>query len=127
MPECETLIHKTNPLFGIRSDKTLQDIVYKLVPGLHKDEMIRRQSFFRNYPPKGKKQRSEFGERCLGIRHLIVKWIYFILFVFLIDEQFSSFKEEKEKIFFSEDDEFSISIQYFESHEVVSDHKSGVG
>ena len=43
------------------------------------------------------------------------------------DEQFSSFKEEKEKIFFSEDDEFSISIQYFESNDVVSDHKNGLG
>ena len=39
-----------------RHDKTLQDIVYKLVPGLHKDEMIRRQIFFRSFPPKGNLQ-----------------------------------------------------------------------
>ena len=27
--------------------------MYKLVPGLHKDEMLRRQNFFHSYPPKG--------------------------------------------------------------------------
>ena len=53
--------------------------------------------------------------------------IYIVAFVSLTEEQFSSFKEEKEKIFFSEDDEFSISIQYFESNDVVSDRKNGVG
>ena len=45
----------------------------------------------------------------------------------LTGEQFISFKEEKEKIFFSEEDEFSISIQYFESNDVVKDYKNGVG
>ena len=53
--------------------------------------------------------------------------IYIVAFVSLTEEQFSSFKEEKEKIFLSEDDEFSISIQYFESNDVVSDRKNGVG
>ncbi|KFV69751.1 Polycomb group RING finger protein 2, partial [Dryobates pubescens] len=33
-----------------RSDKTLQDIVYKLVPGLFKDEMKRRRDFYAAYP-----------------------------------------------------------------------------
>ncbi|EHB09673.1 Polycomb group RING finger protein 2 [Heterocephalus glaber] len=32
------------------SDKTLQDIVYKLVPGLFKDEMKRRRDFYAAYP-----------------------------------------------------------------------------
>ncbi|KFM66002.1 Polycomb complex protein BMI-1, partial [Stegodyphus mimosarum] len=41
-PTCEVQVHKTRPLVNIRSDQTLQDIVYKLVPGLFKNEMKRR-------------------------------------------------------------------------------------
>ena len=33
-PTCDVQIHKTRPLLSIRSDKALQDVVYKLVPGL---------------------------------------------------------------------------------------------
>lgn len=33
-------------LFWSRSDKTLQDIVYKLVPGLFKSNIIKSSSFF---------------------------------------------------------------------------------
>jgi len=47
-PKCGTLIHKTNPLSAIRSDKVLQDIVYKLIPGLYDNEMKRRREFYRN-------------------------------------------------------------------------------
>ncbi|EPY87177.1 polycomb group RING finger protein 2 [Camelus ferus] len=35
-PMCDVQVHKTRPLLSVRSDKTLQDIVYKLVPGLFK-------------------------------------------------------------------------------------------
>uniref|UniRef100_A0A8C5K8D4 Zinc finger C3HC4 RING-type domain-containing protein n=1 Tax=Jaculus jaculus TaxID=51337 RepID=A0A8C5K8D4_JACJA len=48
---CKTcIVHKTRPLLSIRSDKTLQDIVCKLVPGLFKDEMKRRRDFYAAYP-----------------------------------------------------------------------------
>lgn len=47
-PKCGVLIHKTNPLSAIHSDKVLQDIVYKLVPGLYDNEMKRRREFYRN-------------------------------------------------------------------------------
>lgn len=33
-PICEVQVHKTKPLLNIRPDETLQNIVYKLVPGL---------------------------------------------------------------------------------------------
>ncbi|NWR55582.1 PCGF2 protein, partial [Bucorvus abyssinicus] len=49
-PMCDVQVHKTRPLLSIRSDKTLQDIVYKLVPGLFKDEMKRRRDFYAAYP-----------------------------------------------------------------------------
>lgn len=45
-----TRVHKTKPLLNIRSDKTLQDIVYKLVPGLFKNEMKRRRDFYAEHP-----------------------------------------------------------------------------
>uniref|UniRef100_A0A1A8GGR5 Polycomb group ring finger 2 n=1 Tax=Nothobranchius korthausae TaxID=1143690 RepID=A0A1A8GGR5_9TELE len=45
-PRCDVQVHKTCPQLSIRSDKTLQDIVYKLVPGLFKDEMKRRRDFY---------------------------------------------------------------------------------
>lgn len=37
-----------------RSDKTLQEIVYKLVPGLHQEEMRRRQLFYEQHSVRGK-------------------------------------------------------------------------
>ncbi|KAL6462895.1 hypothetical protein MHYP_G00293170 [Metynnis hypsauchen] len=49
-PICDVQVHKTKPLLNIRSDKTLQDIVYKLVPGLFKNEMKRRRDFYAEHP-----------------------------------------------------------------------------
>ncbi|XP_013388506.1 uncharacterized protein LOC106157411 isoform X2 [Lingula anatina] len=45
-PICDVMVHKTRPLVNVRLDKTLQDLVYKLVPGLFKNEMKRRRDFF---------------------------------------------------------------------------------
>ena len=44
-PTCDATIHKTRPLLSLRLDKTLQDIVFKLVPGLYDDEQERRRRF----------------------------------------------------------------------------------
>jgi polycomb group RING finger protein 4 len=49
-PVCDVQIHKTKPLLNVRPDKTLQNLIYKLVPGLLKDEMKRRQDFFAQNP-----------------------------------------------------------------------------
>ncbi|KAG8446549.1 hypothetical protein GDO86_014126 [Hymenochirus boettgeri] len=48
-PMCDSQVHKGRPLLSIRADKTLQDIVYKLVPGLFRDEMKRRRDFYASY------------------------------------------------------------------------------
>ncbi|XP_045169983.2 polycomb group protein Psc-like [Mercenaria mercenaria] len=48
-PICEVLVHKTRPLQNIRLDHTLQDIVYKLVPGLFQSEMKRRREFYKDH------------------------------------------------------------------------------
>ncbi|RMC01388.1 hypothetical protein DUI87_21826 [Hirundo rustica rustica] len=68
---CDAQVHKTRPLLSVRSDKTLQDIVYKLVPGLFKDEMKRRRDFYSAYPvaeaPLGsQEERGEVTERDQG-------------------------------------------------------------
>uniref|UniRef100_T1J8E1 RING-type domain-containing protein n=1 Tax=Strigamia maritima TaxID=126957 RepID=T1J8E1_STRMM len=55
-PICDVQIHKTKPLLNIRSDQTLQEIVYKLVPGLFQskgnknNEMKRRREFYSQHP-----------------------------------------------------------------------------
>ncbi|XP_067649645.1 polycomb group RING finger protein 2-like [Haliotis asinina] len=45
-PICDVMVHKTRPHQNIRADKTLQDLVYKLVPGLYKGEMKRRREYY---------------------------------------------------------------------------------
>ncbi|XP_046543361.1 polycomb group RING finger protein 1-like [Haliotis rubra] len=44
-PQCNVKVHETQPLFHLRADRTLQDIVYKLVPGLFESEEKRREEF----------------------------------------------------------------------------------
>ncbi|XP_014780034.1 polycomb group RING finger protein 1 isoform X1 [Octopus bimaculoides] len=45
-PHCNMKIHETQPLANLRADRTLQDIVYKLVPGLFENEEKRREEFY---------------------------------------------------------------------------------
>ncbi|OAD56640.1 Polycomb complex protein BMI-1 [Eufriesea mexicana] len=49
-PICEVQVHKSKPLLNIRPDHTLQDIVYKLVPGCYQNEMRCRREFYSKYP-----------------------------------------------------------------------------
>ncbi|XP_042895607.1 polycomb group RING finger protein 1 [Parasteatoda tepidariorum] len=44
-PMCNVKVHETQPLLNLKIDRTLQDIVYKVVPGLWDDEMKRRRDF----------------------------------------------------------------------------------
>ncbi|KAK7084510.1 hypothetical protein SK128_018276 [Halocaridina rubra] len=52
-PICDVQVHKTKPLLSLREDRTLQDVVFKLVPGLFHSEMNRRQKFYREHPEAG--------------------------------------------------------------------------
>lgn len=49
-PICDVQVHKTKPLQNIRTDQTLQDIVYKVVPGLYQNEMRCRREFYSKHP-----------------------------------------------------------------------------
>ncbi|KAL1285617.1 Polycomb group RING finger protein 3 [Trichinella pseudospiralis] len=48
-PKCEIVIHQSHPTNYIMPDRSLQDIVYKLVPNLFRDEMERRESFHKKH------------------------------------------------------------------------------
>ncbi|KAK4877968.1 hypothetical protein RN001_010474 [Aquatica leii] len=66
-PICEVIINKAKP--NLKLDKTLQDIVYKLVPELFLNEMKRRQRFYENHPDLATKvtpeERGEDTERTI--------------------------------------------------------------
>ncbi|NP_001025573.1 polycomb group RING finger protein 2 [Xenopus tropicalis] len=64
-PMCDSQVHKGRPLLSIRSDKTLQDIVYKLVPGLFRDEMKRRRDFYASYSRSKDSSSAEQGQKVL--------------------------------------------------------------
>ncbi|XP_019899711.1 polycomb complex protein BMI-1-B isoform X2 [Esox lucius] len=94
-PICDVQVHKTKPLLNIRSDKTLQDIVYKLVPGLFKDEMKRRRDFYAAHPSldAGNVSNEERGE--------------------VADE---------EKTIITDDEIISLSIEFFNQSKVVKEN-----
>lgn len=45
-PECENMIHQSHPLDYIAFDRTMQDLVYKIVPDLEADEYKRERKFY---------------------------------------------------------------------------------
>ncbi|CAB0015660.1 unnamed protein product [Nesidiocoris tenuis] len=45
-PTCQIVIHQSYPLQYISFDRTMQDIVYKLVPNLQENEMKRERDFY---------------------------------------------------------------------------------
>ncbi|KAL7738625.1 hypothetical protein ACLKA6_006917 [Drosophila palustris] len=47
-PRCEMVINNAKP--NIKSDTTLQAIVYKLVPGLYERELMRKRAFYKDRP-----------------------------------------------------------------------------
>ncbi|XP_012232753.1 protein suppressor 2 of zeste-like [Linepithema humile] len=47
-PSCKHALNKAKP--NIKADKALQDIVYKLVPGLYHKEMLKRREFYKKHP-----------------------------------------------------------------------------
>ncbi|XP_023327768.1 polycomb group RING finger protein 3 [Eurytemora carolleeae] len=45
-PQCDEVIHQSHPLNFIKFDRTMQDLVYKLVPNLEKNEYKRERDFY---------------------------------------------------------------------------------
>ncbi|XP_033633250.1 polycomb group RING finger protein 1-like [Asterias rubens] len=46
-PMCNIKIHETQPLINLRPDRTMQDVVYRLVPNLFEGEERRKREFYR--------------------------------------------------------------------------------
>ena len=64
--QCEVMIHQSHPLDYIAFDRTMQDIVYKLVPNLAEDEYKRERDFYaeRGLPcPKDQEVEEEQDEK----------------------------------------------------------------
>uniref|UniRef100_A0A8C3P0E7 Polycomb group RING finger protein 3 n=1 Tax=Cyanoderma ruficeps TaxID=181631 RepID=A0A8C3P0E7_9PASS len=67
-PTCWIVIHQSHPLQYIGHDRTMQDIVYKLVPGLQEAEMEKQREF---YHKLGMEVPGDIkGETCSAKQHL---------------------------------------------------------
>ncbi|KAJ1522681.1 hypothetical protein ONE63_001844 [Megalurothrips usitatus] len=64
-PTCEVQLHKGSPLRSLKPDKTLQDIVYKLVPNLFHNEMRRRRVYYDTHPQYADQTTPEQRGDCL--------------------------------------------------------------
>uniref|UniRef100_A0A3B4EVD1 Polycomb group ring finger 5 n=1 Tax=Pundamilia nyererei TaxID=303518 RepID=A0A3B4EVD1_9CICH len=51
-PKCGIQVHETNPLEMLRLDNTLEEIIFKLVPGLREKEEQQELEFWRKNQPK---------------------------------------------------------------------------
>ncbi len=87
-PICDGVIHKTRPLLNLRVDTKLQEIVYKLVPGLYEDERRRRVKFDRMAGVEAGGGGGGVGDA-----------------------------PRDKRMFFSESDLISLSIEYYEEEE----------
>ncbi|KAG7999893.1 Polycomb group RING finger protein 6, partial [Nibea albiflora] len=47
-PTCSIVVHQTQPLYNIRPDRQLQDIVYKMVPFLEELERVQMTNFYKD-------------------------------------------------------------------------------
>ncbi|KAL7889936.1 hypothetical protein AOLI_G00021940 [Acnodon oligacanthus] len=46
-PNCDIIVHQTQPLYNIRPDRQLQDIVYKMIPTLEEAERKQMCAFYK--------------------------------------------------------------------------------
>uniref|UniRef100_A0A8C3KTQ6 Polycomb group RING finger protein 5 n=1 Tax=Calidris pygmaea TaxID=425635 RepID=A0A8C3KTQ6_9CHAR len=51
-PRCGNQVHETNPLEMLRLDNTLEEIIFKLVPGLREQELQREIEFWKKNKPQ---------------------------------------------------------------------------
>ncbi|XP_051523302.1 polycomb group RING finger protein 5-B isoform X3 [Myxocyprinus asiaticus] len=61
-PKCGIQVHETNPLEMLRLDNTLEEIIFKLVPGLREKEQQQEIEFWRRN--KSKENADEDGHLC---------------------------------------------------------------
>ncbi|XP_071812382.1 polycomb complex protein BMI-1-like isoform X1 [Apostichopus japonicus] len=128
-PKCDTMVHKTRPLHNASSsrsarspgnlgvDRALQNIVYKLVPGLFKDEMKKRRDFYTQHPqastssgnsPVDLEARGEVSEEALVIysddEHMNLSLEYYVPYRRKVLEEKNHGDKEKNKKRTNDDD-----------------------
>ncbi|XP_062851668.1 polycomb group RING finger protein 6 [Trichomycterus rosablanca] len=62
-PNCAIIVHQTQPLYNIRPDRQLQDIVYKMVPHLEEVERTRSSAFYKERRLAVKSQNEKQGDQ----------------------------------------------------------------
>ncbi|ETE64993.1 Polycomb group RING finger protein 5 [Ophiophagus hannah] len=60
-PRCGNQVHETNPLEMLRLDNTLEEIIFKLVPGLREKELHREAEFWKKNKPIENGEEEESG------------------------------------------------------------------
>ncbi|KAK3776558.1 hypothetical protein RRG08_037064 [Elysia crispata] len=104
-PICEVLIHKTRPWQNIRLDHALQNAVYKTVPGLFQNEMKRRREF---YQKQNKERRGRVSSGAKDARPSA-------------QGDCCSHGQLGDRVIFSKDEKFSISIEFSPDGRPVED------
>ncbi|XP_036816761.1 polycomb group RING finger protein 5-B [Oncorhynchus mykiss] len=66
-PKCGIQVHETNPLEMLRLDNTLEEIIFKLVPGLREKEGQQEIDFWRKNKSKENSQGDGLGSKKLGL------------------------------------------------------------
>ncbi|XP_036428894.1 polycomb group RING finger protein 5-B isoform X2 [Colossoma macropomum] len=61
-PKCGIQVHETNPLEMLRLDNTLEEIIFKLVPGLREKEQQREIEFWKRN--RSKENADDDGPKC---------------------------------------------------------------
>ncbi|KAJ4921947.1 hypothetical protein JOQ06_021718 [Pogonophryne albipinna] len=60
-PRCGIQVHETNPLEMLRLDNTLEEIIFKLVPGLREREVQQELEFWKKNQPRENGQAEEIA------------------------------------------------------------------
>nr|XP_018910083.1 PREDICTED: polycomb group protein Psc-like [Bemisia tabaci] len=95
-PKCQVPINTSKPHLSLKPDKTRQDIVYKLVPGLFHSEMRRRQEFY---------QKNRFRDLHL---HPEARGV------------------DVDRLIYSPEDSISLSLEYYDSDREKEEWSKGV-
>nr|XP_020650847.1 polycomb group RING finger protein 1 [Pogona vitticeps] len=105
-PMCSTKIHETQPLLNLKLDRVMQDIVFKLVPGLQESEERRIREFCQsragmergNQPSSEGPASDRVGLPCAAFDHSRAHYYRFDEHVLLCLEKQSSGKEKNKHI-----------------------------
>ncbi|GFS10273.1 polycomb complex protein BMI-1 [Elysia marginata] len=113
-PICEVLIHKTRPWQNIRLDHALQNAVYKCVPGLFQNEMQRRREFYHKHhkDKRGRVSSSSSKDKDAARQAGAAA---------SAQGDCCSHGQLGDRIIFSKDEKFSISIEFSPDGKPVED------